>query len=59
MDQFANHPLEFVRLGSSLPAADVPTRRQAAADILRALVREGVREQGDGDWGDVNQLFIC
>ena len=59
MDQFANHPLEFVHLDLCFPAADVPTRRQAAADILRALVREGAREQGDGDWGDVNLLFIC
>ena len=49
MEQFTDDPLEFIRLDLSLPAArvgvgataDVTTRRQAAADVLQALVGSG------------------
>jgi exportin-2 (importin alpha re-exporter) len=47
MDQFEDDPLEFIRLDLSLPGsstgatADVTTRRQAAADVLQALVGSG------------------
>src|SRR4051794_38060929 len=46
MEQFEDDPLEFVRLDLSLPSmgggsADTTTRRQAAADVLQALVNSG------------------
>lgn len=45
MEQFEDAPLEFIRLDLALPGAgasvDVTTRRQAAADMLQALVGSG------------------
>ncbi|TFK71152.1 importin alpha re-exporter [Pluteus cervinus] len=44
LEQFEDDPLEFIRLDLSLPGAagvDVMTRRQAAADVLQALVGSG------------------
>ncbi|KAF9816482.1 hypothetical protein IEO21_04087 [Rhodonia placenta] len=48
IEQFEDDPLEYIRLDLSLPAlggagvsADAMTRRQAAAEVLRALVSSG------------------
>ncbi len=48
LEQFEDDPLEYIRLDLALPsvgslggAHDVLTRRQAAADVLRALVSSG------------------
>jgi exportin-2 (importin alpha re-exporter) len=46
IEQFEDDPLEYVRLDLSLPSvgaggADTTTRRQAAADVLQALVSSG------------------
>jgi len=43
MEQFEDDPLEFIRLDLSLSSAgtDLATRRQAAADVLQALVGSG------------------
>jgi exportin-2 (importin alpha re-exporter) len=42
LEQFEDDPLEFIRLDLSLPgSSEVTTRRQAAADILQALVSSG------------------
>lgn len=62
MEQFEDDPLEFIRLDLSLPntgaggagaTADVTTRRQAAADILQALVSSGYETEATeivGTW---------
>lgn len=43
VEQFEDDPLEFIRLDLSLSASgtDLATRRQAAADVLQALVGSG------------------
>ncbi|GLB42771.1 putative importin alpha re-exporter [Lyophyllum shimeji] len=44
VEQFEDDPLEWIRLDLALPlagAADTATRRQAAADVLQALVGSG------------------
>ena len=48
LEQFEDDPLEYIRLDLALPSVgslggshDVLTRRQAAADVLRALVSSG------------------
>ncbi len=48
LELFEDDPLEYIRLDLSLPlsssgsgAADITTRRQAAADVLQALVSSG------------------
>jgi exportin-2 (importin alpha re-exporter) len=43
VEQFEDDPLEFIRLDLSLSSAgtDLATRRQAAADVLQALVGAG------------------
>jgi exportin-2 (importin alpha re-exporter) len=42
LEQFEDDPLEFIRLDLSLPgSSEVTTRRQAAADVLQALVSSG------------------
>ncbi|TFK45700.1 importin alpha re-exporter [Heliocybe sulcata] len=42
LEQFEDDPLTFVRQDLALPGTgDAPTRRQAAADIVRALVASG------------------
>jgi exportin-2 (importin alpha re-exporter) len=53
LEQFEDDPLEFIRLDLSIPstsgaggsAGDVVTRRQAAADVLQALVFSGVEAE--------------
>ncbi|CAL1709388.1 unnamed protein product [Somion occarium] len=54
IEQFEDDPLEYIRLDLSLPASsgglglgshDVVTRRQAAADVLRALVGSGLETE--------------
>lgn len=55
LEQFEDDPLEFIRLDLSIPsisgaglggsAGDVMTRRQAAADVLKALVSSGVEAE--------------
>ncbi|KAF9242294.1 armadillo-type protein [Melanogaster broomeanus] len=52
MEQFEDDPLEFIRLDLALPSgsgsagsAEVSTRRQAAADVLQALVGSGYRTE--------------
>jgi hypothetical protein len=50
MEQFEDDPLEFIRLDLSLPSlglggADAATRRQAAADVLQALVSSGYERE--------------
>jgi exportin-2 (importin alpha re-exporter) len=59
MEQFEDDPLEFIRLDLSLPGsgagatADVTTRRQAAADVLQALVSSGYESEATeivGTW---------
>jgi exportin-2 (importin alpha re-exporter) len=44
LEQFEDDPLEFIRQDLALPSfgtGDAPTRRQAAADVVRALVASG------------------
>ena len=43
IEQFEDDPLEFIRLDLSVSASgtDLATRRQAAADVLQALVGSG------------------
>lgn len=41
MEQFEDDPLEFIRLDLSMSTIDLVTRRQAAADVLQALVSSG------------------
>ena len=43
IEQFEDDPLEFIRLDLSISASgtDLATRRQAAADVLQALVSSG------------------
>lgn len=65
IEQFEDDPLEYIRLDLSLPSAsgglglgahDVVTRRQAAADVLRALVSSGFEAEATevtGAW--INQ----
>lgn len=57
MEQFEDDPLEFIRLDLALPGAgagaDASTRRQAAADVLQALVGSGYEAeatQSVGAW---------
>ncbi|KAG6331701.1 hypothetical protein ID866_7388 [Astraeus odoratus] len=60
MEQFEDDPLEFIRLDLSLPtgsggagSAEVSTRRQAAADVLQALVGSGYQTEATeivGSW---------
>ena len=59
MEQFEDDPLEFIRLDLALPGsgagatADVTTRRQAAADVLQALVGSGYEAEATeivGKW---------
>ncbi|KIY43801.1 importin alpha re-exporter [Fistulina hepatica ATCC 64428] len=53
VERFEDDPLEFVRLGQSLFTADVATRREAAADVIQALVGSGFEAQTTsivGDW---------
>jgi hypothetical protein len=50
IEQFEDDPLEYVRLDLSLPSvgpggADTTTRRQAAADVLQALVNSGYESE--------------
>lgn len=54
IEQFEDDPLEYIRLDLSLPSAsgglglgahDAVTRRQAAADVLRALVSSGLEAE--------------
>jgi exportin-2 (importin alpha re-exporter) len=50
MEQFEDDPLEFIRLDLSLPSmglggGDATTRRQAAADVLQALVGSGYESE--------------
>ncbi|KIJ59904.1 hypothetical protein HYDPIDRAFT_99775 [Hydnomerulius pinastri MD-312] len=49
LEQFEDDPLEFIRLDLSLPSggagADASTRRQAAADVLQALVGSGYQTE--------------
>lgn len=53
IEQFEDDPLEFIRLDLSIPSTgtaggasgEVVTRRQAAADVLRALVACGLEEE--------------
>ena len=62
VEQFEDDPLEYIRTDLSLPAAsgglglgshDAMTRRQAAADVLKALVSSGLETQATevaGGW---------
>ena len=54
IEQFEDDPLEYIRLDLSLPSAtgglgpgshDAVTRRQAAADVVRALVSSGMEAE--------------
>ncbi|KIP01732.1 hypothetical protein PHLGIDRAFT_336871 [Phlebiopsis gigantea 11061_1 CR5-6] len=54
IEQFEDDPLEYIRLDLSLPSAsgglglgshDAVTRRQAAADVVRALVSSGMETE--------------
>ncbi|KAK7678006.1 hypothetical protein QCA50_018946 [Cerrena zonata] len=54
IEQFEDDPLEYIRLDLSLPGSsgglglgshDVVTRRQAAAEVLRALVASGLEQE--------------
>lgn len=54
IEQFEDDPLEYIRLDLSLPSSsgglglgshDAVTRRQAAADVLRALVSSGLEAE--------------
>ena len=45
IEQFEDDPLEFIRQDLALPSmggVDASTRRQAAADVIRALVASGM-----------------
>lgn len=58
IEQFEDDPLEFIRLDLSIPSTsastiggtsgEVVTRRQAAADVLKALVAGGLEEETTG-----------
>ncbi|KAH7882920.1 CAS/CSE protein [Phlebopus sp. FC_14] len=59
MEQFEDDPLEFIRLDLALPSgagagsAEASTRRQAAADVLQALVGSGYQTEATeivGSW---------
>lgn len=55
IEQFEDDPLEFIRLDLSLSSAgtDLATRRQAAADVLQALVGSGYEAEATeivGSW---------
>jgi len=55
VEQFEDDPLEFIRLDLSLSATgtDLATRRQAAADVLQALVGSGFESEATeivGSW---------
>jgi hypothetical protein len=55
IEQFEDDPLEFIRLDLSIPStsastiggssSEAVTRRQAAADVLKALVASGLEEE--------------
>lgn len=52
LEQFDDDPLEYIRLDLALPSSgglglsnDAVTRRQAAADVLRALVASGLESE--------------
>ena len=55
IEQFEDDPLEFIRLDLSIPSTstgtiggtsgEVVTRRQAAADVLKAFVASGLEEE--------------
>jgi exportin-2 (importin alpha re-exporter) len=55
MEQFEDEPLEFIRLDLAFggSASEVATRRQAAADVLQALVSSGYQTEATeivGSW---------
>ncbi|KAJ8595722.1 Cse1-domain-containing protein [Rhizopogon salebrosus TDB-379] len=55
MEQFEDEPLEFIRLDLAFggSASEVATRRQAAADVLQALVSSGYQAEATeivGSW---------
>lgn len=55
MEQFEDEPLEFIRLDLAFggSASEVATRRQAAADVLQALVSSGYQTEATeivGTW---------
>ncbi|KAF9463182.1 CAS/CSE protein [Collybia nuda] len=55
IEQFEDDPLEFIRLDLSLSSTgtDLATRRQAAADVLQALVNSGYEAEATdivGSW---------
>ena len=62
IEQFEDDPLEYIRTDLSLPAAsglglgshDAMTRRQAAADLVRALVSSGL----EAETTDVAGVYI-
>lgn len=52
VEQFEDDPMEYIRLDLALPSStssvgshDVVTRRQAAADVVRALVASGFEDK--------------
>lgn len=48
IEQFEDDPLEFIRQDLALPSmggGDASTRRQAAADVVRALVASGMETE--------------
>lgn len=52
IEQFEDDPLEFIRLDLAIPSTstggasgEAVTRRQAAADVLKALVASGLEEE--------------
>jgi exportin-2 (importin alpha re-exporter) len=45
LEQFEDDPLEYVRLDLLSSLGDAVTRRQAAADVLRALVGAGLENE--------------
>lgn len=59
MEQFEDNPLEFIRLDFALPgtgaSADVTTRREAAAEVLQALVGCEYEVEGGVDRGGVDR----
>ncbi|KAF9074712.1 importin alpha re-exporter [Rhodocollybia butyracea] len=54
IEQFEDDPLEYVRLDLAVSAAgtDTATRRQAAADVLQALVSSGFETEATGIVGE-------
>ncbi|KAE9399137.1 Cse1-domain-containing protein [Gymnopus androsaceus JB14] len=53
MEQFEDDPLEYVRLDLASAVSDTATRRQAAADVLQALVSSGYEAETTqivGEW---------